>query len=170
MLTNRILSRSAVFATAPSLQLGRFWCVCCTVVVAGQLVAAWPEPTPQLREIILGRWSIPKSGNVSIEFTKDEQFRIRHDDKLVYKGQYEVFESDSEIGLNRIQSGNGKTMGFPYMTGARAQVVIKLRQDEESLILERPKIPEWSLKIGTVRVPPDKDVRLRLVRVLERTK
>src|SRR5262245_38544207 len=141
---------------------------CAGALVGCQSDAAGPEPTsPKFKEFILGRWDIPKSGNVSFEFTKDGRFTIRHGDRVAYRGQYEVFKYDGEIGLNKVEDGNGKTVHLSYMSGARAQVVIKLSQFDGSLILERPKVLEWSLKVGTVYVPPYNFAQLKLVRMPE---
>src|SRR5262249_20272583 len=74
---------------------------------------------------------------------------------------------DGEIGLNKLEDSKGKTIHLSYMTGARAQVVIKLSQRDGALILERPKLREWTLYVGKIQVPPDNYAQLKLVRATE---
>jgi hypothetical protein len=139
-----------------------------SLLLASSVGSLWlSQPAPSSKASVVGEWTA-EGGKLRIEFTKDGRFRIQNDRVFMYQGEYELLGAD-EIGLNRITRADGKFVSFPYMSGRRAEVVIKTRRVEEALILEPPKLREWTLVIGAVRIPPAEGT-IRLVRLPEKTK
>jgi hypothetical protein len=136
---------------------------CLVLCMNASHLGSLPKPVCNA-DIVVGNWKAEGSGKVRIEFMKTREFSIRIDNELLYRGDYELL-GNGEVGLNNIIRGNGRRLNLPYMTGARAAVIIKINHIDECLVLERPRLPEWSLVVGSLRLPPKEGARIKLVRV-----